>query len=434
MDECIEDQQKKDKQEKRDGYQRFTSSQESNSFNDRGENVSAHNSFEHDFAKTKEKIDEVINRQSNPNKKETGDNQQTYDQHNTEPIHEFKDYKQQSVNQINPTNQKAPPVQQHMQQPQQYDHTIPSENKDQNRQDPYQKNDVKYDENHTHTPTSQSTQDKNNHWNQKSPVFSENQSKKQSQDLQPSVTISPYPEQSKQQSSPQKPTPQQLSTQQPTHKQISQQQRPSTSPTDQKEELFEIQHSQQDAKQDTVIATESKQIQPKQVTEQAATQQKSSKKKGNCLSFPKFGSKKKEKQSVPQQQKIKTSDSQQQSQHTQQKQKKKKKSMFSFNFGKKKKQQGKETKETQTQIDQPIPQKSQGNTPTQSQVLSQQTQTNQQVPIDGIDQQTLDDDVRKLLAITDDLLTKLPEHVIEDFASSEDFALYQKVMSKYNIK
>lgn len=46
----------------------------------------------------------------------------------------------------------------------------------------------------------------------------------------------------------------------------------------------------------------------------------------------------------------------------------------------------------------------------------------------------LDDDVRKLLAITDELLGKLPEHVIEEFASSDDFALYEKIMSKYHIK
>jgi hypothetical protein len=41
--------------------------------------------------------------------------------------------------------------------------------------------------------------------------------------------------------------------------------------------------------------------------------------------------------------------------------------------------------------------------------------------------------VLKLLAITDDLLGKLPEDVISDFASSEDFKLYKKVMDKYNI-
>ena len=49
-------------------------------------------------------------------------------------------------------------------------------------------------------------------------------------------------------------------------------------------------------------------------------------------------------------------------------------------------------------------------------------------------QYSLDDDVKKILSITDELLAQLPDQVIEDFASSEDFQLYQKVMSKYQIK
>ncbi len=48
--------------------------------------------------------------------------------------------------------------------------------------------------------------------------------------------------------------------------------------------------------------------------------------------------------------------------------------------------------------------------------------------------QTMDEDIKKVLLMTDELLAKLPEDVIEDFASSEDFALYQKVMNKYNVK
>jgi hypothetical protein len=46
----------------------------------------------------------------------------------------------------------------------------------------------------------------------------------------------------------------------------------------------------------------------------------------------------------------------------------------------------------------------------------------------------LDEDVRKLLLITDNLLGKLPDDVIEDFAKSEDYSLYERVMSKYKIK
>ncbi|MDH7517302.1 MAG: hypothetical protein QHH19_03050 [Candidatus Thermoplasmatota archaeon] len=46
----------------------------------------------------------------------------------------------------------------------------------------------------------------------------------------------------------------------------------------------------------------------------------------------------------------------------------------------------------------------------------------------------LDDDVRKVLIITDNLLEKLPDDVIDDFVKSKDFELYEKVISKYKIK
>lgn len=46
----------------------------------------------------------------------------------------------------------------------------------------------------------------------------------------------------------------------------------------------------------------------------------------------------------------------------------------------------------------------------------------------------VDEDLIKFLKVADDLLGKLPEHVINEFASSEDFALYQKIMEKYKIK
>ena len=48
--------------------------------------------------------------------------------------------------------------------------------------------------------------------------------------------------------------------------------------------------------------------------------------------------------------------------------------------------------------------------------------------------QSLDDDVIKVLQITDDLLGKLPDDVINDFALSEDFKIYEKVFERYNIK
>lgn len=46
----------------------------------------------------------------------------------------------------------------------------------------------------------------------------------------------------------------------------------------------------------------------------------------------------------------------------------------------------------------------------------------------------LDEDVRKVLKIADDLLEKLPENVIDEFATSDDFVLYEKVITKYKIK
>jgi len=49
-------------------------------------------------------------------------------------------------------------------------------------------------------------------------------------------------------------------------------------------------------------------------------------------------------------------------------------------------------------------------------------------------EQIIDEDVRKLLSITDELLGKLPEEVIEEFAASDDFVLYQKVMNKIQKK
>jgi len=47
---------------------------------------------------------------------------------------------------------------------------------------------------------------------------------------------------------------------------------------------------------------------------------------------------------------------------------------------------------------------------------------------------TLDDDVRKVLLMTDTLLGELPEDVIDRFTNSEDFELYEKVLNRYKIK
>ncbi|OYT30191.1 hypothetical protein B6U98_00190 [Thermoplasmatales archaeon ex4572_165] len=47
--------------------------------------------------------------------------------------------------------------------------------------------------------------------------------------------------------------------------------------------------------------------------------------------------------------------------------------------------------------------------------------------------QTINNDIHRLLTITDDLLGKLPEEVITEFASTNDFELYKQVMNKYQI-
>ena len=46
----------------------------------------------------------------------------------------------------------------------------------------------------------------------------------------------------------------------------------------------------------------------------------------------------------------------------------------------------------------------------------------------------LDEDIKKILLMTDNLLGNLPEEVIDEFVKSKDFALYEKVISKYKIK
>jgi len=44
------------------------------------------------------------------------------------------------------------------------------------------------------------------------------------------------------------------------------------------------------------------------------------------------------------------------------------------------------------------------------------------------------DDVEKLLPILDELLEKLPDEVVDEFVQSEDFVLYEKVVSKFKRK
>lgn len=46
----------------------------------------------------------------------------------------------------------------------------------------------------------------------------------------------------------------------------------------------------------------------------------------------------------------------------------------------------------------------------------------------------LDEDIRKVLTITDNLLENLPDEVIDKFVQSKDFELYEKIINKYRIK
>jgi hypothetical protein len=46
----------------------------------------------------------------------------------------------------------------------------------------------------------------------------------------------------------------------------------------------------------------------------------------------------------------------------------------------------------------------------------------------------LDEDIKKVLLMTDSLLAELPEEVLNEFVQSEAFELYEKVLNKYKIK
>jgi len=46
----------------------------------------------------------------------------------------------------------------------------------------------------------------------------------------------------------------------------------------------------------------------------------------------------------------------------------------------------------------------------------------------------LDEDIKKILLMTDNLLGNLPEEVIDEFVKSKDFVLYEKVINKYKVK
>lgn len=50
------------------------------------------------------------------------------------------------------------------------------------------------------------------------------------------------------------------------------------------------------------------------------------------------------------------------------------------------------------------------------------------------DQNYLDEDVKNLIPVIDDLLGKLPDDIIDEFANSNEFELYEKVVKKYKSK
>ena len=46
----------------------------------------------------------------------------------------------------------------------------------------------------------------------------------------------------------------------------------------------------------------------------------------------------------------------------------------------------------------------------------------------------LDEEIKQFLKIADDLLGKLPDDVIDEFAQSKDFEIYERVINKYKDK
>jgi dipeptide/tripeptide permease len=57
----------------------------------------------------------------------------------------------------------------------------------------------------------------------------------------------------------------------------------------------------------------------------------------------------------------------------------------------------------------------------------QQEQKKVEVPV-------VDEDIKKVLKITDELLGNLPDDVINKFAKSQEFELYERVLNKYKVK
>lgn len=110
------------------------------------------------------------------------------------------------------------------------------------------------------------------------------------------------------------------------------------------------------------------------------------------------------------------------------KQKNQKKTLFkstfkSLNLLKKKNDEKKDKSSKNKRLPQPTAEKKEGK--------DKESTQQQQESYQGND--TIDQEVIKLLKITDDLLGQLPEETIEKFSQSDDFTLYEKVMKKYDI-
>ena len=72
--------------------------------------------------------------------------------------------------------------------------------------------------------------------------------------------------------------------------------------------------------------------------------------------------------------------------------------------------------------------------PVTRKILEEEVKTEIKPDAEESQPEIVDEDVKKLLTITDNLLGELPDEVIDKFAKSEDFELYSKVLHKYKIK
>ncbi len=97
----------------------------------------------------------------------------------------------------------------------------------------------------------------------------------------------------------------------------------------------------------------------------------------------------------------------------------------------KKKQLEEQTKKTQQKTPPQPPTKTKEQTPPEpshKKSLLKKTKTTKAQTTE------LDEETKKVLEITDELLAELPDEIIQRFAQSEDFHLYEKVLTKYHIK